>query len=100
MVHFLGKTKPWNYTYDPKQRRVQGNLQEASSHPGYLLEWWSLYSSCVLPLMQQEHSDQPFVFGTEVSFSTFFLIVDIYLVFIKQVSIVGALKQVCSLESN
>ncbi|KAF4087784.1 hypothetical protein AMELA_G00074610 [Ameiurus melas] len=65
VVHFLGKTKPWSYTYDTNQRRVRGNVQEASSHPGYLLEWWSLYSSCVLPLKQQELGDQPFEFSIQ-----------------------------------
>ncbi|KAF7708957.1 hypothetical protein HF521_018014 [Silurus meridionalis] len=69
VVHFLGKTKPWSYTYDPNQRRVQGDVQEASSHPGYLLEWWSLYSSCVLPLkQQQELADQPSEFTVQEEF--------------------------------
>ncbi|GAA6067575.1 glycogenin-1b [Tachysurus ichikawai] len=68
VVHFLGKTKPWSYTYDPNQRRVQGNVQEASSHPGYLLEWWSLYSSCVPPLEQQEYTDQPFEMSVQAEF--------------------------------
>ncbi|XP_066539169.1 glycogenin-1b isoform X2 [Hoplias malabaricus] len=65
VVHFLGKTKPWNYTYDPKQKLVRGDLQEASMHSGFLLEWWSLYCSCVVPMLQQEYGDQPFHSGCE-----------------------------------
>ncbi|TTH84666.1 Glycogenin-1 [Bagarius yarrelli] len=71
VVHFLGKTKPWGYNYDPNQRRVQGNMQEASTHPGYLMEWWRLYSSCVLPLKQQENTDLtdwPFEFHVQEEF--------------------------------
>ncbi|KAI4896247.1 hypothetical protein NFI96_033901, partial [Prochilodus magdalenae] len=65
VVHFLGKTKPWSYTYDPKQRQVRGDIQEASTHPGFLLEWWTLYSSCVVPMLQKEYGDQPFHSGCE-----------------------------------
>ncbi|XP_076827186.1 glycogenin-1b [Brachyhypopomus gauderio] len=63
VVHFLGKTKPWSYTYDPKKKTVKGNVAEASTHPTFLLEWWSLYSSCVVPMLHHEHGDQPFDYG-------------------------------------
>ncbi|XP_017560595.2 glycogenin-1b [Pygocentrus nattereri] len=65
VVHFLGNTKPWSYTYDPKQRVVRGDIQEASTHPGFLLEWWTLYSSCVVPMLQKEYGEQPFHSGCE-----------------------------------
>ncbi|XP_035386621.1 glycogenin-1b isoform X2 [Electrophorus electricus] len=63
VVHFLGKTKPWSYTYDPKKRALKGSVEEASSHPSFLLEWWSIYSSCVVPMLHHEHGDQPFYSG-------------------------------------
>ncbi|XP_028813634.1 glycogenin-1-like [Denticeps clupeoides] len=72
VVHFLGKTKPWGYTFDPKQRRIRGDVQEASAHPSFLLEWWTIYSSLVVPMLQQEYGDQPFLSGCEedLSYST------------------------------
>ncbi|KAG9276752.1 glycogenin-1-like [Astyanax mexicanus] len=65
VVHFLGKTKPWSYTYDPKLKVMRGDVQEAATHPGFLLEWWTLYSSCVVPMLHQEYGDQPFHSGCE-----------------------------------
>ena len=68
MVHFLGQTKPWSYTFDPKERKIQGNMQETSSHPTFLLEWWTLYSSTVVPMLHEQYGDQPFNSGcVEVS---------------------------------
>ncbi|XP_046879709.1 glycogenin-1b isoform X2 [Hypomesus transpacificus] len=63
VVHFLGQTKPWSYTFDPKERKIQGNMQEASSHPTFLLEWWTLYSSTVVPMLHEQYGDQPFNSG-------------------------------------
>ncbi|KAG7487496.1 hypothetical protein MATL_G00024170 [Megalops atlanticus] len=63
VVHFLGKTKPWSYTYDTKARRVRGDIQESSSHPAFLLRWWELYSQTVLPLLFEAYGDQPFHSG-------------------------------------
>ncbi|XP_062335084.1 glycogenin-1b [Osmerus eperlanus] len=63
VVHFLGQTKPWSYTFDPKEKKIQGNMQEASSHPTFLLEWWTLYSSTVVPMLHEQYGDQPFNSG-------------------------------------
>lgn len=67
VVHFLGQMKPWSYTYDPKQKRVRGDVQEATSHPSFLLEWWILYSSEVVPMLLREYGDLPFHSGCEVT---------------------------------
>ncbi|XP_030623475.1 glycogenin-1b [Chanos chanos] len=69
VVHFLGQTKPWSYTYDPKERRVRGDTHEASSHPSFLLQWWALYSSSVVPMLQAAYGDQPFLSGCEEELS-------------------------------
>ncbi|XP_031440133.1 glycogenin-1b isoform X2 [Clupea harengus] len=65
VVHFLGNTKPWSYTFDPKARSVRGDVQEASSNPSFLLEWWTVYASSVVPMMNREYGDQPFHSGCE-----------------------------------
>lgn len=63
VIHFLGKTKPWSYTYDPKSKQITGSVQEATTHPSFLLDWWALYSSAVVPVLQEEFGDQPFHSG-------------------------------------
>ncbi|KAL6097774.1 gyg1 [Pungitius sinensis] len=63
VVHFLGKTKPWSYTFDPKSKRITGEAREAASQPTFLLDWWTLYSSAVVPMLQEQHGDQPFQSG-------------------------------------
>lgn len=63
MVHFLGKTKPWNFTYDPKTKQIGGSVHEATTHPTFLLDWWSLYSSEVVPILQDQYGDLPFHSG-------------------------------------
>lgn len=65
VVHFLGRMKPWSYTYDPEQRRVRGDVHEATSHPSFLLEWWHLYSREVVPMLLREYGDLPFNSGCE-----------------------------------
>ncbi|XP_047424598.1 glycogenin-1b isoform X3 [Mugil cephalus] len=62
VVHFLGKTKPWSYTFDPKSKQVSGRAQD-STHPTFLVDWWTLYSSSVVPMMQEQYGDKPFVSG-------------------------------------
>lgn len=71
VVHFLGKVKPWDYSYDTTSKTLKGQSQDASDmHPNFLLQWWELFSSSVLPLMKEEYGDQPFHSGcTEVSIS-------------------------------
>ncbi|KAI2649280.1 Glycogenin-1 [Labeo rohita] len=64
VVHFLGQMKPWSYTYNLTQRTLRGDVQ-ASSQPGFLLQWWALYSAEVLPMLVREYGDQPFISGCE-----------------------------------
>ncbi|KAG7270427.1 hypothetical protein CRUP_035406 [Coryphaenoides rupestris] len=64
VIHFLGQTKPWSHTFDPKARQIQGGSQDsAASHSSFLLDWWTLYSGEVLPMLQQQYGDQPFHSG-------------------------------------
>uniref|UniRef100_A0A3Q4AT85 glycogenin glucosyltransferase n=1 Tax=Mola mola TaxID=94237 RepID=A0A3Q4AT85_MOLML len=63
VVHFLGKTKPWCYTYDPKAKQITENVQEAATHSTFLLDWWNLYSSAVVPMLQEQFGEQPFHSG-------------------------------------
>ncbi|KAJ8409564.1 hypothetical protein AAFF_G00229650 [Aldrovandia affinis] len=66
VVHFLGKVKPWNYSYDAKTRSVKGHSQDPSTlHPNYLLKWWDIYSSVVVPLMKAEYGSQAFFSGCD-----------------------------------
>lgn len=69
VVHFLGKLKPWDYSYDTTSKTLKGHSQDASDMlPNYLLQWWEIFSSSVLALMKEEYGDQPFHSGcTEVS---------------------------------
>uniref|UniRef100_A0A3Q1EWP2 glycogenin glucosyltransferase n=1 Tax=Acanthochromis polyacanthus TaxID=80966 RepID=A0A3Q1EWP2_9TELE len=56
VVHFLGKVKPWNYSYDAQRGEVSGHSQspdQSQLHPDYLLMWWQLYAKSVLPLLQK-----------------------------------------------
>jgi len=68
VVHFLGKVKPWDYSYDTTSKRIKGQPQDASEmQPNYLMQWWELFCSSVLPLMKEEYGDQLFLSGcTEV----------------------------------
>ncbi|XP_033964805.1 glycogenin-1-like [Pseudochaenichthys georgianus] len=61
VVHFLGKTKPWSYTYNTTSRQVTGS--DAATHPTFLLDWWSLYSRTVVPMLQEQYGDEPFYSG-------------------------------------
>jgi len=63
VVHFLGKTKPWSYTFDPQAKQIVGNAQEATTHPTFLLDWWNLYSSAVVPMLQDQYGEKPFHSG-------------------------------------
>ncbi|KTF74872.1 hypothetical protein cypCar_00017499 [Cyprinus carpio] len=64
VVHFLGKVKPWDYSYDTTSKTLKGQSQDASDmHPNFLLQWWELFSSSVLVLMKEEYGDQPFHSG-------------------------------------
>ncbi|XP_015230781.1 PREDICTED: glycogenin-1 isoform X1 [Cyprinodon variegatus] len=66
VVHFLGKVKPWNYSYDAQKGEVKGHStspDQCQMHPDYLLQWWQLYATSVLPLMQKAYGDTPFSSG-------------------------------------
>ncbi|XP_039992711.1 glycogenin-1a isoform X2 [Xiphias gladius] len=66
VVHFLGKVKPWNYSYDAERGEVKGHSPSpelSHLHPDYLLMWWQLYAKSVLPLLQQAYQETPFNSG-------------------------------------
>ncbi|XP_033469869.1 glycogenin-1a isoform X1 [Epinephelus lanceolatus] len=63
VVHFLGKVKPWNYSYDAQRGEVKGHSlspDQCDLHPDYLLMWWQVYAKSVLPLLHQAYGDTPF----------------------------------------
>ncbi|XP_077481069.1 glycogenin-1-like isoform X1 [Stigmatopora argus] len=53
VVHFLGKTKPWSQGMDAKAKGHSGS-------PSFLLDWWALYSSSVVPMLKEQYGDQAF----------------------------------------
>ncbi|XP_075412018.1 glycogenin-1 [Tenrec ecaudatus] len=54
VVHFLGLIKPWNYTYDPKTRSVRSDGQDPTMiHPEFLNTWWDIFTTNIVPLLQQ-----------------------------------------------
>ncbi|XP_061598884.1 glycogenin-1a [Cololabis saira] len=64
VVHFLGKMKPWSYSYDAHRDEVRGPSDDGGQlHSSYLLQWWQLYGKSVLPLLQKAFGDTPFVSG-------------------------------------
>lgn len=66
VVHFLGKVKPWNYSYDAQRGEVRGHSvlsAECQMHPDFLLRWWQLYARSVQPLLQKAYGDAPFNSG-------------------------------------
>ena len=54
VVHFLGQIKPWNYTYDAKTKSVKSESHDPTmTHPEFLSLWWDIFTTSVLPLLQQ-----------------------------------------------
>ncbi|XP_013925526.1 PREDICTED: glycogenin-1 isoform X3 [Thamnophis sirtalis] len=54
VVHFLGRVKPWNYTYDSKTKSVKEDAQDPTMiHPEFLNMWWDTFVTNILPLLQQ-----------------------------------------------
>ncbi|CAI9175229.1 unnamed protein product [Rangifer tarandus platyrhynchus] len=54
VVHFLGGTKPWNYTYDPQTKSIQSESHDPNmTHPEFLSLWWDIFTTSVLPVLQQ-----------------------------------------------
>ncbi|KAG2462289.1 GLYG protein, partial [Polypterus senegalus] len=54
VVHFLGKVKPWNCSYNATTKSITGESQELFSlHPDYLTLWWETFTFSVLPLLME-----------------------------------------------
>nr|XP_006007911.1 PREDICTED: glycogenin-1 isoform X2 [Latimeria chalumnae] len=53
VVHFLGKIKPWNYTYDPKTQTVKSGHDPSMIHPEFLNIWWEIFTANILPLLSE-----------------------------------------------
>ncbi|XP_016041488.1 glycogenin-1 isoform X1 [Erinaceus europaeus] len=54
VVHFLGRIKPWNYTYDPKTKNVRSESHDpTTTHPEFLSLWWDIFTTNIAPLLQQ-----------------------------------------------
>ncbi|KAG8580860.1 hypothetical protein GDO81_007447 [Engystomops pustulosus] len=54
VVHFLGKVKPWNYTYDSTTKTVKGDAHDQTLiHPEFLNLWWEIYTSRILTLLTE-----------------------------------------------
>ncbi|XP_012885328.1 PREDICTED: glycogenin-1 [Dipodomys ordii] len=53
VVHFLGRVKPWNYTYDPQTKSVKSVSHDTPvTHPELLGLWWGLFTTSIAPLLQ------------------------------------------------
>uniref|UniRef100_A0A3Q3AUI4 glycogenin glucosyltransferase n=1 Tax=Kryptolebias marmoratus TaxID=37003 RepID=A0A3Q3AUI4_KRYMA len=66
VVHFLGKVKPWNYSYDAQRGEVRGHSippDQCQMHPDFLLKWWQLYARSVLPVLQKAYGNASFNSG-------------------------------------
>ncbi|KAM4693333.1 glycogenin-1 isoform 2-T2 [Discoglossus pictus] len=54
VAHFLGKIKPWNYTYDASTKCVTGDSHDhALMHPEFLNMWWDAFTTRIQPLFTQ-----------------------------------------------
>ncbi|XP_029471586.1 glycogenin-1 [Rhinatrema bivittatum] len=53
VVHFLGRIKPWNYTFDTKTKCVREMHQPMVVHPEFLNLWWDTFSTRILPLLTE-----------------------------------------------
>ncbi|XP_048460193.1 glycogenin-1-like [Rhincodon typus] len=55
VAHFLGKIKPWNYSYDPTTRCVIRDSDDYSTiiYPEFLNVWWDTFTTSVLPLLTE-----------------------------------------------
>ncbi|XP_048718785.1 glycogenin-1 isoform X3 [Lepidochelys kempii] len=54
VVHFLGRMKPWNYTYDSKTKSIKGDTSDPTVvHPEFLNMWWHTFITNILPLLEQ-----------------------------------------------
>ncbi|KAM8953156.1 glycogenin-1 [Pelodytes ibericus] len=54
VVHFLGKVKPWNYTYDSSTKSVKSDVHDQTLiHPEFLSLWWDIYATRIVPLLTE-----------------------------------------------
>ena len=68
VVHFLGSTKPWNYTYDSRTKSVEGNISDPKIvHPEFLNMWWDTYTVNILPLLEQQEVDEENTTGVNMA---------------------------------
>ncbi|XP_028348294.1 glycogenin-2 isoform X3 [Physeter macrocephalus] len=61
VVHFLGSTKPWNYTYNPQTGSVleEGSGSVNQHQTSFLNLWWGIYHRSILPLYENiRHEDE------------------------------------------
>ncbi|XP_043558626.1 glycogenin-1-like isoform X2 [Chiloscyllium plagiosum] len=67
VVHFLGKVKPWDYSYDPTTRCVIRDSDDYSTiiHPGFLNIWWDIFTTSVLPLLTEHGISKETSSGTQ-----------------------------------
>ncbi|XP_043847666.1 glycogenin-1 isoform X2 [Dromiciops gliroides] len=54
VVHFLGRIKPWNYTYNPKTKSVSSDIHDPTMiNTEFLNLWWEIFTVNILPLLLQ-----------------------------------------------
>uniref|UniRef100_A0A8D0GQ43 glycogenin glucosyltransferase n=1 Tax=Sphenodon punctatus TaxID=8508 RepID=A0A8D0GQ43_SPHPU len=54
VVHFLGRVKPWNFSYDSKTKSIKGDMHDPTVvHPEFLSLWWDIFITNILPLLEQ-----------------------------------------------
>ncbi|XP_075771762.1 glycogenin-2 isoform X2 [Pelodiscus sinensis] len=55
VVHFLGSTKPWHYTYNPQTRTIMhdGATSGSPNQFSFLQLWWKIYYANILPLLEK-----------------------------------------------
>nr|AAI70536.1 LOC100126641 protein [Xenopus laevis] len=59
VVHFLGTPKPWNCKYNPQTRWiVEDESLSGNEHLSYLVLWWEIYISDILPLLTDQEETE------------------------------------------
>ncbi|KAM4030600.1 glycogenin-1-like isoform 2-T5 [Anomaloglossus baeobatrachus] len=55
VVHFIGTPKPWNCKYNPQTKWiVEEEALQGDQHLLFLIHWWEIYSSDILPLLTEQ----------------------------------------------
>ncbi|XP_074180348.1 glycogenin-2 isoform X3 [Rhinolophus sinicus] len=64
VVHFLGSTKPWDYTYNPQTGSVskEGSGLVPEQQASFLNLWWAIYHQSILPLYGSVHGEDESTF--------------------------------------